>query len=141
VRGFVTKSLTEGSNGAVHMTFGELRHWHKAVLPQHFLTGDDETTKMVGRSFGHSEDVGGVLNRITAEVTRTGTAASFEAFRSHAERVHKLYSLGKIKTSHALETWNGDGTLDSRTCTTPSSRVAVDSLRRWRRPADHCFAI
>lgn len=105
VRGFVTKSLTECSNGAVHMTFGELRHWHKAVLSQHLLTGDDETTKMVARSFGHSEDVGGILYGTTADVTRTGTAASFEAFRSHAERVHVLYSLGKKETARALATW------------------------------------
>jgi hypothetical protein len=105
VRGFVTKSLTECSNGAVHMTFGELRHWHKAVMSQHLLTGDDETTKMVARSFGHSEDVGGIFYGTTAEVTRTGTAASFEAFRSHAERVHMLYSLGKKETEPALVTW------------------------------------
>jgi hypothetical protein len=75
LRGFVTKSLTECSKGAVHMKFGELLYLHKTVLSQNFLNGDDETTKMVSRSFVHSEYVGGVLYGTTADVTRTGTAA------------------------------------------------------------------
>jgi hypothetical protein len=103
LRGFVTKSLTECSKGAVHMKFGELWYLHKTVLSQHLLNGDDETTKMVSRSFVHSEYVGGVLYGTTADVTRTGTAASFEAFRLHAERVHILYSLGKRKHHTRLQ--------------------------------------
>jgi hypothetical protein len=124
VRGFVSKSLTECSNGAVHMTFGELRHWHKAVLSQHLLTGDAETTKLVARSFGHSEDVGGILYGTTADVTRTGTAASFEDFRSDAERVHVLYSLGRKETAHTLAKWEMKAALLTAEPALPLPRVS-----------------
>jgi superfamily II DNA or RNA helicase len=95
VRGFVTDTLTAGMEHGSSPPFWALRHWHKAVLSHHVLTGSDASSKLVAATFGHGEHIGGSVYGTTMDVGRTGTAASHEAFRCHADRVHTLFSVGE----------------------------------------------
>jgi hypothetical protein len=98
VRGFVTNTLTAGMEYGTSPPFWALRHWHKAVLRYHVLTGSDASSKLVAATFGHGEHVGGSVYGTPMDVGRTGTAASHEAFRCYADRVHTLFTVGEGKT-------------------------------------------
>jgi hypothetical protein len=95
IRGFVTSTRTAGMEYGTSPPFWALRHWHKAVLSHHVLTGSDASSKLVAATFGHGKHIGGSVYGTTMDVGRTGTAASHEAFFCHEDRVHTLFSFGE----------------------------------------------
>jgi hypothetical protein len=93
LRRMVVGAVQEGTPGGVNMTYRDLRHWQKALLSEHLLDGDDATTQMLAKTFAHGIRIGGEVYGRTSDVTRTGTPASFAAFRTHCGRAHALFGV------------------------------------------------